>query len=96
MATNRRSVTTLMLSVTGSVTSKTLINQCCDRCDRCDNLARTCARESVNNSHATALTRACEPVTPVTPVTLLKNKEKSCHTSCHTFEKAVTPLELSK
>jgi len=96
MATHEQSVTGFGQSVTESVTSKTLKKQCCDRCDRCDNLARTCARESVNNSHVITLTRACEPVTPVTPVTLLKNKEKSCHTSCHTFEKAVTPLELSQ
>lgn len=96
MATNRRSVTTLMLSVTGSVTSKTLINQCCDRCDNCDNLARTCARENCLKVNNLLLIRARKPVTPVTPVTVLKNKEKICHTNCHSLEKAVTPLEISQ
>ncbi len=96
MAINNLSVTTLMQSVTESVTSKTFINQCCDRCDRCDNLARTYARECNSNSIKASRARAILPVTPVTLVTVLKNKEKTCHTNCHSLEKAVTPLKASQ
>lgn len=94
MVTNSLSVTALMQSVTESVTTKTLKNQCGDRCDKCDNLARTCACDKNLTVNNLLLTCARKPVTPVTPVTVLKNKEKTCHTNCHSLEKAVTPLEL--
>jgi hypothetical protein len=92
MATNNQSVTGLASSVTRSVTSKTLKNQCCYRCYRCYNLARTCARENLLIVNNLLLIRAREPVTPVTPVTLLKNKEKTCNTSCNTLEKTCNTL----
>ena len=92
MATNNPSVTGLASSVTRSVTSKTLINQICDRCYNCYNLSRTCAREKDLTVINKSLTHTREPVTPVTPVTLLKYKEKTCNTSCNTLEKTRNTL----
>lgn len=95
MATNNPSVTGLLASVTRSVTGKTLINQCCYRCYNCYKLTRTCAREKVLTVMNKSFTHTREPVTPVTLVTLvtsMKNKEKTCNTSCNTLEKTCNTL----
>lgn len=92
MATNNPSVTGLLASVTRSVTGKTLINQCCYRCYNCYNLTRTCAREKGLTVINKSFTHTREPVTPVTLVTSMKNKEKTCNTSCNTLEKTCNTL----